>query len=59
MLDCGTSNHFSNYNIILTGHSLGGALAQMIGAVTGAETVTFNAYGIKDKFIRKSKNDIC
>jgi LysM repeat protein len=32
----------------VTGHSLGGALAQLVGAVTGAETTTFNAPGVKD-----------
>jgi len=29
----------------ITGHSLGGGLAQLVGAVTGAPTVTFNAPG--------------
>lgn len=33
-------------NIILTGHSLGGALAQLVGAETGATTVTYNAPGV-------------
>lgn len=36
---------FPNLNIILTGHSLGGSLAQMVGAITGELTVTFSAYG--------------
>lgn len=36
-----------NYSkIILTGHSLGGSIAQALGAETGAVTVTFAAYGI-------------
>ncbi|MCK5916321.1 MAG: DUF2974 domain-containing protein, partial [Deltaproteobacteria bacterium] len=35
-------------SITLTGHSLGGALAQLVGAVTGAETQTYNAPGVKD-----------
>ena len=34
--------------IILTGHSLGGSLAQIVGAINDVETVTFNAYGTKD-----------
>ena len=33
-------------NIILTGHSLGGSIAQALGAETGAETVTFSTYGV-------------
>ena len=37
---------FPKANIILTGHSLGGSIAQALGAETGAETVTFSAYGI-------------
>ena len=36
---------YPNSNIYLTGHSLGGSLAQIIGSETGAETVTFSAYG--------------
>ena len=39
---------FPDANIILTGHSLGGSIAQALGAETGAETVTFSAYGIAD-----------
>lgn len=34
-------------NVILTGHSLGGSEAQILGAKCGAETVTFAAYGTK------------
>jgi PKD repeat protein len=37
--------HGQNANITVTGHSLGGALAQMIGARTGLTTSTFNAPG--------------
>ena len=40
-----TKDAFPNQNIILTGHSLGGSLAQIIGSETGAQTVTFNAFG--------------
>ena len=34
-------------NVSITGHSLGGALSQLLGAETGLETVTFNPYGAK------------
>ena len=33
-------------NINLCGHSLGGSLAQIVGAETGLHTVTYGAYGI-------------
>lgn len=33
-------------NIILTGHSLGGAIAQALGSASGIPTVTFNSPGI-------------
>ena len=39
---------FPNKEIVFTGHSLGGSLAQLIGNKTGCETVTFNAYGVAD-----------
>jgi hypothetical protein len=35
-------------NFSITGHSLGGALAQLIGAKTGKNTMTFNAPGVYD-----------
>jgi len=38
---------YPNQKIILTGHSLGGSLAQIVGSETGAQTVTFNAYGTR------------
>ena len=38
-------NKFPNYEITLTGHSLGGSLAQIIGSQTGDKTITFGAYG--------------
>lgn len=41
---------YPNANIILTGHSLGGSIAQALGAETGVETVTFSAYGIGDTY---------
>jgi len=34
-------------NLKLVGHSLGGALVTLLGAETGLQTVTFNAYGVK------------
>ncbi len=34
-------------NVILTGHSLGGSEAQILGAKYGVETVTFAAYGTR------------
>ncbi|MCI6694746.1 MAG: hypothetical protein MR469_03800, partial [Campylobacter sp.] len=36
-----------NAKISLTGHSLGGSLAQAVGAKSKLQTTTFNAYGIK------------
>ena len=39
---------FPNAKIYLTGHSLGGSLAQIVGALFDVNTVTFNAYGTKD-----------
>ena len=39
---------FPNQEILFTGHSLGGSLAQLMSNKTGHETVTFNAYGIAD-----------
>ena len=41
---------YPNAHIVLTGHSLGGSLAQIVGAIRGAEAVTFNAYGTRDMF---------
>lgn len=40
-----TKDAFPNQAIVVTGHSLGGSLAQIVGSETGAQTVTFNAYG--------------
>ena len=37
---------FPSSKIVFTGHSLGGSLAQLLGNLTGNETVTFNAYGV-------------
>jgi putative lipase involved disintegration of autophagic bodies len=37
----------SNHEIICTGHSLGGALAQLVSAKYGLEAFSFNAPGMK------------
>jgi len=42
-----TIKKYGKDNVILTGHSLGGSEAQILGAKYGAETVTFAAYGTK------------
>lgn len=42
-----TVNKYGKENVILTGHSLGGSEAQILGAKYGVETVTFAAYGTK------------
>lgn len=36
---------YPSANIVLSGHSLGGSLAQLVSAETGTKAVTFNAYG--------------
>lgn len=38
---------YGKENIIVTGHSLGGSISEILGTEYGVETVTFNAYGIK------------
>lgn len=39
---------FPNQEVIFTGHSLGGSLAQIMSNYTGCKAVTFNAYGVKN-----------
>jgi pimeloyl-ACP methyl ester carboxylesterase len=39
-------SHYAGYRVTLTGHSLGGAIAQVVGARTGIRFVTFNAPGM-------------
>ncbi len=39
---------YPNANITLTGHSLGGSLAQLVSAENGCCACTFNAYGTND-----------
>lgn len=41
-------NSFSGSNIVVSGHSLGGSLAQLVSATNGCQAVTFNAYGTGD-----------
>lgn len=36
----------TNAPLLVTGHSLGGSLSQLIGAKYGVEATTFNAYGV-------------
>lgn len=43
-----------NSNIVVTGHSLGGSLAEIVSGIRGNLAVTFNAYGVGDMF--KNKN---
>lgn len=40
-------SHVKPKSILVTGHSMGGVMAQMVGHKTGAETHTFNAPGAK------------
>ena len=47
-----------DYNIILTGHSLGGSIAQIIGNLNNAEAVTFEAYGTGDIISKKHDSKI-
>ncbi len=37
-------------DITITGHSLGGSLAEIVSGLRGGLAVTFNAYGVKDMF---------
>ena len=42
----------SDIKINITGHSLGGGLASLVGAVTGAPTYTYNAEGVNDNILK-------
>ncbi len=46
-----------NKKILLTGHSLGGSLAQGLGFETNSEAVTFGAYGLRNIYNYKYKNN--
>ena len=50
-----TKLQYSKSKITLTGESLGGSLAALVGVATGETTVTFAAYGIGD-LIPENKN---
>lgn len=41
---------YPDKNITSTGHSLGGSLAEIVGALNGELAVGFNAYGVRDLF---------
>ena len=43
-----TNSKFDTTDISFTGHSLGGAIAQLMGATTFLQTVTFNGPGIQN-----------
>ncbi|MBR6126496.1 DUF2974 domain-containing protein [bacterium] len=41
---------YPNADIVVTGHSLGGSLAEIVSGIRGNLAVTFNAYGVGDMF---------
>ena len=41
---------YPDKEIVLTGHSLAGSLADIVGALNGELAVSFNAYGVRDLF---------
>jgi len=43
-----------NADIVVTGHSLGGSLAEIVSGIRGNLAVTFNAYGVGDMFRNKN-----
>lgn len=49
------NREFPNSPITVTGHSLGGSLAEIVSGVRGVPAVTFNAYGVKDMFKNGTK----
>ena len=50
-------SNYPNKKILLTGHSLGGSLAQGLGFETNSEAVTFGAYGLRNIYNYKYKNN--
>lgn len=50
----------SDVNINIVGHSLGGGLASLVGAMTGAPTYTYNAEGVNDNILESCglKNNV-
>ena len=51
--DLGNYIRDNKININITGHSLGGALASVVGLITGLPTYTYNAEGVSDKILKK------
>ena len=53
---------YRGMNVTVTGHSLGGSLAQIVSAQNGCPAVTFNAYGtgdvLKKHFNKKNLNNL-
>lgn len=49
---------YRDHKLHFTGHSLGGAIAQIVGKIFNGETVTFNALGAKKICTEYSVNDI-
>lgn len=43
----------NNLDLSVTGHSLGGGLASVIGLATGKPTYTYNAEGVSDKILKE------
>ncbi len=50
------NKNFKNFNIIFTGHSLGGSIAQILGSQYGNKTYTFSAYGTANLLKHQIKN---
>ncbi len=48
-------NRHQGRRIIVTGHSLGGGLAQAVGATFGLETFAFNSAPVPDDFIKSNQ----
>ncbi len=51
--DADPSMEGGNYSVSLTGHSLGGGIAQLLGAETGLPTTTYNAPGVADVWVNQ------
>ena len=49
---------FPDQEIVFTGHSLGGSLAQLMSNKTGYGAVTFNAYGVRDILQGNVRDDL-
>ncbi len=51
------NGEINGQKVLFVGHSLGGGLAALSGAITGVKTVTFNAAGVNDKILRNAGVD--